>query len=82
MTLSLQLLQTISSQPLFYLHKILTGPMLRTLREFYLGGGMILLESQAHFSNGHISACAYPLFCQILLFTAHTTQNSHECQYS
>lgn len=54
----------------------------RALRECYEGGGKILLESQAHFSNGHISACAYPFFCQIVLFIVHTTQNSHEHQYS
>lgn len=62
--------------------KSLTRPKRRALRERYLGGGKILLESRAHFSNGHISACVYPFFCQIMLFIAHTTQNSHERQYS
>lgn len=46
-------------------------------RECSLGGRKILLGSRAYFSNGRISACAYPFFCQIVLFIAHTTQNSH-----
>lgn len=62
--------------------KTLTRPKRRALRECYLGGGKILLESQAHFSNGHISAYVYPFFCQIVLFIAHATQNSHGNQQS
>lgn len=54
----------------------------RALRECYLGERKILLKSQAYSSNGHISVYAYPFSCQIVLFIAQTTQNSHERQYS
>lgn len=54
----------------------------RALGELQFRWGEILLESQPHFSSGHISACAYPFFCQIVLFIVHTTQNSHEHRYS
>lgn len=70
-------------RPFLSLHvKRLTRAVGRAFREHYLGGEKIPLEFQAHCSNGHISACAYPFFCQIVLFIAHTTQNSHEGQYS
>lgn len=81
--MSLQVLETFSLQTIsFPSVKSLIQPKGRALRECYLGGGKILVESQGHFSNGHISACVYPFFCQFVLFTAHTTQNSHEYQYS
>lgn len=42
----------------------------RALGECYLGGRKILLESQAHYFNGHISVYAYPFsarLCSLLL---------------
>lgn len=71
------------SQPIYFLLvKSFKGPMGRALREYCLREIDTLLEFLAYFTNDHVSAQAYPLFCQIVFFIDHIIQNSHKNQCS